>query len=129
MGKLHHDEYDDDPWREVRLTKVAIRARAKLILFSALLSLPYVALVAAGVHLSGLMPNEVMGVACYHAMISTLYCFDTLRNAAHDCFDQALEDGLVMIDEGIPIVDRSYPHHSLASLSFAIGGRLHREQA
>lgn len=129
MSKHHHDEYDDDPWGEVRLTRVAIRARAKLILFSALLSLPYVALVAAGVHLSGLMPNEVMGIACYHAMISTLYCFDTLRNAAHDCFDQAQEDGLVMIHDGIPIIDPTYPHRCLASLSFAIGGRLHREQA
>lgn len=120
-----HDcyDYDEDPWGDARLTKEAIRARATLILYAVLVSAPFIALVAAGAILWGLMPHEVTGFACYHAMISTLFFFDTIRNAAHDCFDQALAEGLVCTRDGIPVIDPAYPHRRLARLSFAIGGR------
>ncbi|GFO65863.1 hypothetical protein M1B72_02560 [Geomonas paludis] len=120
----HFDE--EDPWEGVRLTKAAIRARATLIFYTALVSAPYVALVAAGGYASGLMSHEVLGVACYTAMISSIFFFDTLRNAAHDCFERAQEEGLVTCREGIPIVDPSYPHRRLARLAFAIRGRVVR---
>lgn len=116
-------DYDEDPWAGVRLTKEAIRARATLILYAVLMSTPYIALVAAGAVAGGLMPHEVTGIACYHALLSTIFCFDTIRNAAHDCFDQARAEGLVHISGGIPVVDPAYPHRRLARLSFAIGGR------
>jgi len=120
-----HDyyEYDEDPWAGAQLTKEAIRARATLILYAVLLSAPFIALVAAGAFLGGLMPHEVTGFTCYHAMLSTLFIFDTIRNAAHDCFDQAQAEGLVSTCDGIPTVDPAYPHRRLARLSFAIGGR------
>lgn len=121
----HYDE--EDPWEGVRLTKEAIRARATLIYYTALVSAPYVALVALGGYLSGLMSHEVLGVACYNAMISSIFFFDTLRNAAHDCFERAQEEGLVTCKEGIPIVDPRYPHRRLARLAFAIRGRVARE--
>jgi hypothetical protein len=45
----YHCEYDEeDPWEAVRLTREAIRARATLLLYAALLSAPFVALVACG---------------------------------------------------------------------------------
>jgi hypothetical protein len=123
------DCYDDhDPWEHVRVTKEAIRARATLILYAAVASVPYIALVAAGAYLFGLMPHEVTGLACYHAMLSTIFFFDTIRNAAHDCFDQAMAGGFVSITRGLPVIDPSFPHRRLARLSFAIGGRDPREE-
>ena len=124
----NHDYYEDDedPWGGARLTKEAIRARATLILYAVLVSAPFIALVAAGAFFCGLRPHEVTGVACYNAMLSTLFFFDTLRNAAHDCFDEAQAEGLVSNCAGIPIVDPAYPHRRLARLSFAIGGRVPR---
>jgi len=121
-------DYDEDPWAGVRLTREAIRARATLILYAVLVSAPFIVLVAAGALLCGLMPHEVAGFACYNAMLSTIFFFDTLRNAAHDCFDQARAEGLVRTRNGIPAVDPAYPHHRLARLSFAIGGRTTREK-
>lgn len=121
----NHDchEYDEDPWEGVQLTKEAIRARATLILYTVLVSVPFIALVALGGVFCGLRPHEVTGVACYNTMLSTLFFFDTLRNAAHNCFDEAQAEGLVCLSDGIPIVAAHYPHRRLARLSFAIGGR------
>ena len=113
----------EDPWEGVQLTKEAIRARVTLILYTGLLSAPFIALVACGALLCGLKPHEVLGVSCYNTMISAIFFFDTLRNAAHDCFDKAQATGLVTCSKGIPIVDPTYPHRRLARLSFAIGGR------
>ncbi|WP_224983577.1 hypothetical protein [Geomonas agri] len=115
---------EEDPWEGVRLTKEAIRARATLIFYTALVSAPYVALVAMGGYVSGLMSHEVLGVTCYNAMISAIFFFDTLRNAAHDCFERAQAEGFVTCREGIPIIDPSYPHRRLARLAFAIRGRV-----
>lgn len=124
MRERDYCEYDaEDPWEGVRLTKEAIRARATLIFYAALVSAPFVAMVAYGGFACGLKPHEVAGFSCYNAMISTLFFFDTLRNAAHHCFDQARASGLVTCSGGIPKVDPSCPNHRLASLSFAIGGR------
>lgn len=120
-GYYAYDE--EDPWEGVRLTKEAIRARATLIIYTALLSAPFVALVAYGGLICGLKPHEVLGVSCYKAMISAIFFFDTLRNAAHDCFDKAQADGLVTCRGGIPVIDPAYPHRRLARLSFAIGAR------
>lgn len=124
-----HDYYryeDEDPWESVQLTKEAIRARATLILYTALVTVPFVALVACSGFASGLKGHEVLGISCYNAMISTVFFFDTLRNAAHDCFDEAQSEGFVTCVEGIPVIDRSYPHRRLARLSFAIRGRMRR---
>jgi hypothetical protein len=121
-----HDYYeyeDEDPWEAVRLTKQAIRARATLVLYAVLLSVPFIALVAAGGWICGLQPHEVLGVSCYDTMLSTLFFFDTVRNAAHACFDQAQAAGLVTCSAGIPNIDKSYPHYRLARLSFAVGER------
>jgi hypothetical protein len=120
----HEYVYDDeDPWEAVRLTKQAIRARATLIFYAVQLSAPFVALVAGGAWLCGLQPHEVLGISCYDTMLSTLFFFDTLRNAAHECFDQAQADGLVTCRAGIPMIDPTCPHRRLARLSFALGGR------
>jgi hypothetical protein len=123
-------EYDEEgPWAGVQLTKEAIRARSTLIFYSAAVSAPFVALVALALYLSGLRPHEVLGVSCYNAMISALYFFDTLRNAAHHCFDEAQAGGHVTCSQGIPVIDHSYPHRRLARLSFAIGGGAARKRA
>jgi hypothetical protein len=121
MRDCGHDE--DDPWADVRLTKEAIRARATLIQYTLFVSAPFVALIAISTHLYGFMPHEVTGVSCYNAMVTSIFFFDTLRNTAHACFDEARGQGLVRVQRGIPVVDPAYPHHRLASLSFAIGGR------
>jgi len=126
-----HDDYvydNEDPWGGVQLTKEAIWARATLIFYTALLSAPFVALVASGGLICGLQTHEVLGISCYNTMLSTLFFFDTLRNAAHECFDQAQADGMVTCSEGIPIIDPAYPHRRLARLSFAIRGRTARKQ-
>ena len=124
MRKPNYHEYDEvDPWEGVQLTKQAIGARATLILYTALVSAPFVVLVAYGGFICGLKPHEVLGLSCYNTMISTIFFFDTLRNAAHECFDKAQADGLVTCSQGIPIVDPTYPHRRLARLSFAVGGR------
>lgn len=129
MRERDYYVYDEeDPWEGVRLTKVAIRARATLILYTALVSAPFVALVAFGAFICGLKPHEVLGFSCYNAMISAIFFFDTLRNAAHDCFDEAQAAGRVTCSEGIPIVDPTYPHSRLARLSFAIRGRVAQKQ-
>jgi hypothetical protein len=122
-----HDE--EDPWEGAQLTKEAIRARATLILYTILLSAPFVALVAYGCFICGLKPHEVLGVSCYNSMISAIFFFDTFRNAAHHCFDEAQADGLVTSSKGIPIISPSYPHRRLARLSFAIGGRESRKKS
>jgi len=125
----YYEYSEEDPWEGVRLTKEAIRARATLTLYSALVSAPFVALVAYGGFICGLKPHEVLGVSCYNAMVSTLFFFDTLRNAAHECFDKAQADGLVTCCEGIPVIDPSFPHRRLARLSFAIGGRVAQKRS
>src|SRR5690242_3363853 len=119
----------EDPWEGVRLRKEAIRARATIILYTALVSTPFVCLVAWGGFLCGLKPHEVVGVCCYNAMVSTIFFFDTLRNAAHDCFDEAQADGLVTLNKGIPVISPTYPHRRLARLAFAVGGRAARKSA
>lgn len=124
----YYDYDEEDPWAEVRHTKEAIRARATLVLYTAALSAPFIALVACGGLLCGLQPHEVVGVTCYNAMASTIFLFDTLRNAAHDCFDRAQAVGLVRCHQGIPVVDPAFPHRRLALLSFAVGGRTERKE-
>jgi hypothetical protein len=117
-------DYDEDvPWAGVQLTKEAIRARSTLIFYTAIVSVPFVALVAFSLYLTGYRTHEVLGISCYNAMISTVFFFDTLRNAARECFDEAQTSGLVTCREGIPVIDPAYPHRRLARLSFAIGGR------
>ena len=128
MGETVRDydcyKYDEeDPWAGVQLTKEAISARVTLCLYTALVSAPFVALVACAGFTCGLHPHEVLGISCYNAMLSTIFFFDTLRNAAHECFDKAQADGLVTCVKGIPIIDPTSPHRRLALLSFAIGGR------
>lgn len=125
----YYDYDEEDPWGGVQLTREAIRARATLIVYTVLVSAPFVALTAWCAYLAGLKPHEVLGSSCYNAMISTLFFFDTLRNAAHDCFDKARAEGLVTCREGVPIVDPNCPHRRLASLSFAIGGRPGRKRS
>jgi len=119
---------EDDPWAGVQLTKEAIRARALIIWYAALLSAPFVGLVALGAHFCGLKPHEILGVSCYKAMLSALFFFDTLRNAAHDCFDEAQARGLVTCRQGIPVIDPSCPHRRLARLAFAVGGGAPRKR-
>lgn len=123
MHGYTYDERDMELWGDVQFTKEAIRARATHLLYTLLISVPFIALSAAGAYLCGLRPHEVMGVACYNAMLTTLFFFDTLRNAAHACFDEAQAERLVTYRKGIPVVDPAYPHHRFARLSFAIGGR------
>lgn len=123
-------QYDEeDPWEGVRLTKVAIRARATLTFYTALVTAPFVAVVAYGSFICGLKPHEVLGLSCYNAMITALFFFDSLRNAAHDCFDKAEAAGMVTCSEGIPIIAPTYPHRRLARLSFAIGGRYTKKRS
>lgn len=119
----YYDYDEENPWEGVQLTKAAIRARSTLVLYTAAVSAPFVALVAIGGLICGFQPHEVLGISCYNLMISALFFFDTLRNAAHDCFDTAQAEKLVTCKEGIPVIDPSYPHRRLAMLSFAIGGR------
>lgn len=118
----HYEE--EDPWEGVQLTKEAIGARVTLILYTALVSAPFVALVACGALVCGLKPHEVLGISCYNTMVSAIFFFDTLRNAAHESFDKAQASGLVTCRKGIPIIAPTYPHRRLARLSFAIGGRV-----
>jgi hypothetical protein len=118
------DFYDyEEYWGYLRNTKQAIRARATLLLYTVLFSLPFIALTAVGSYLCGLQPHEITGITCYNTMLTSVFIFDTLRNAAHACFDEALAEGLVSGREGIPEVAPAYPHHWLARLSFAIGPR------
>ena len=114
MSGCNYDDYDLDLWGDVRHTKEGIRARATLLLYTLLVSTPFIVLAAAGAFLCGLMPHEVTGVSCYNAMITTIFFFDTLRNTAHACFDEAKAERLVTYRQGIPFVDPSYPHHRLA---------------
>ncbi len=123
MYGCDHDDYDVDLWGDVQLRKEAIRARATLLLYTLLTSLPFIAFAAAGAFLCGFMPHEVTGVSCYNAMLTTLFFFDTLRNAAHACFDEARAERFVTYRQGIPVVNPAYPHYRLARLSFAIGRR------
>jgi len=120
-GSRHYEEAS--PWESVQLTKEAIHARLAIILYAIPLTAPFVALVAVGGFLCGLKPHEVLGVTCHHAMITVVFCFDTLRNSAHHSFHEAEDAGLVTCKNGIPVLDPSYPHRRLASLSFAVGGR------
>ncbi len=123
MRGYDYDDYDIDLWGDVRHTKEAIRARATLLLYTILVSAPFIALVIVGACLCGLQSNEVTGVSCYNAMLTVLFVFDTLRNAAHACFEEALAERLVIYRQGIPVVDPAYRHHRLARLSFAVYGR------
>ncbi len=122
MRGYDYDDYDVDLWGDVRHTKEAIRARAILLLYTLLVSAPFIALTVAGARLCGLSPHEVTGVSCYNAMLTTLFVFDTLRNAAHDCFEEARAERLVTYQQGIPVIDPAFRHYRLARLSFAIGG-------
>ncbi|HWI40776.1 MAG TPA: hypothetical protein VNX25_04750, partial [Verrucomicrobiae bacterium] len=124
MGRREYEPSEEDPWIEVRHTREAIRARARLVLYAAAATVPFILLVGAGGVICGLMAHEVIGVSCYQAMAGSIFFFDTLRNAAHACFDEARDLGLVTVTgEGIPLVDAAYPHRRLAALSFAVGGR------
>ncbi|UFS70238.1 hypothetical protein LPW11_20480 [Geomonas sp. RF6] len=129
MREHDYYEYDDeDPWEGVRLTKEAVRARATLVLYTAVVSVPFILLVACGGFMCGLEPYQVLGVSCYNSMLTTLIFFDSLRNAAHECFDKAWADGFVTCSKGIPVIAPTYPHRRLARLSFAIGGRAPRRR-
>ncbi|HJV64310.1 MAG TPA: hypothetical protein VJ550_01110 [Geomonas sp.] len=119
---------EEDPWEGVRLTREAIRARVTLLVYTVLLAVPFVALVTGSGVLCGLNPHEVLGSSCYYTMVSSVIFFDTLRNAAHHCFDEAQASGLVTCVNGIPLIDPAYPHRRLASLSFAVGGRTARRR-
>lgn len=118
-------DYDDDPgiWGSVLHTREAIRARTELIAYTLAVTAPFVLLVSAGAVFCGLLPHEVAGVTCYNAMITSIFFFDTLRNAAHASFAHATELGLVRYRQGIPLVDPSFPEYRLARIAFAIGGR------
>ena len=123
MHRNDYDDFDRDLWGDVRHTKEAIRARATLLLYTLLISTPFIVIVVAGTSICGLMPHEVTGVSCYNAMLTTLFVFDTLRNAAHACFEEARAEHLVTYCQGIPVVDPAFRHHRLARLSFAVEGR------
>ena len=123
MRRSDHHHLDPEMWEYVQYSRPAIRARATLLLYTLLVSLPFVTLSASAAYLCGLRPHEITGVACYHAMLTSLFVFDTLRNAAHACFAEAWDEGLVTLREGIPVVEETYRHRRLARLSFAIGGQ------
>lgn len=108
-------------WAEVQLTRAAIRARGTILFYTVLLTIPYVILSAGAAWLAGLSCYEIVGVACFLAMVTSLFMFDTLRNAAHTCFAKAWDAGLVALRDGIPEVSHDCPHHRLARLSFALG--------
>lgn len=110
-----------EQWEYVQHTRQAIRARATLLWYTLLVSLPFVALVACGACLGGLLPHEITGITCYHAMLTLIYVFDSLRSAAHAAFAAACQEGLVDVKDGMPIIDPACPHRRLARLSFAIG--------
>lgn len=123
-----YDPYNyDDPWAEVRHTREAIRARADLLCYTLAISAPFVALIAVAAYLCGLEAHEITGVTCYNAMVTCIFFFDTIRNASHACFDEAMAESLVTYREGVPVIDAAYPHRRLAGLSFAIGGRIRQE--
>lgn len=113
---------DDDLWRYLQNSRPAIRARAMLVLYTVLLSAPFIALVATALIVCGFPAHEVTGLSCYNTMITTLFFFDVLRNTAHATFAEAMAFGLVTCRGGAPRVDPAYRHHRLASLSFAVGG-------
>ncbi len=123
MNGNDYDEFDIDLWGDVRHRKEAVRARATFLFYTLLISAPFIVLVAASASICGLRPHEVAGISCYNAMLTTLYVFETLRNAAHGCFEEARAERLVTYHQGIPIVDPAFRHHRLARLAFAIGGR------
>ena len=118
-----HRHLDREMWEYVQYSRPAIRARATLLVYTFLVSLPFVALCVCAAYLCGLRPHEITGVACYHAMLTSIFVFDTLRNAAHACFAEAWDEGLVTLRDGIPVVEETYRHRRLARLSFAIGGQ------
>lgn len=117
-------DYHDDPWAEVRHTKEAIRARADLLCYTLAISTPFVVFIAVAAYLFGFEAHEVTGITCYNAMVTSIFFFDTLRNTAHDCFEEAQAESMVTYRDGIPVVDPAYPHRRLAQLAFAIGGRI-----
>jgi hypothetical protein len=123
MHGYDYDDFDVDLWGDVRHTKEAVRARATLLLYTLLISAPFIVLVFVGACICGLRPHEVTGVSCYNAMLTTLFVFDTLRNAAHACFEEARAERLVTYRQGIPVVDPAFRHHRFARLAFAVGGR------
>lgn len=124
MCQPDHHILNTELWEDVRYTRQAIRARTTLIRYTILVSLPFVFLWAVAACLCGLQQHEITGTTCYHAMLTSLFIFDTLRNAAHSSFVEAWDLGLVTVTNGVPLVDNSYPHRRLAQLSFAIGGYL-----
>ncbi len=118
-----YDEFDIDLWGDVRHRKEAVRARATFLFYTLLITAPFIVLVAASACICGLQPHEVTGVSCYNAMLTTLFVFDTLRNAAHACFEEAQAERLVTYRQGIPVVDPAFRHRRFARLAFALGGR------
>jgi hypothetical protein len=114
---------DPEMWEYVRFSRAAIRARATILLYTVAVTLPFIALSASAANLFAMPTHEIIGIACYHAMVTSIFIFDTLRNAAHACFAEAWENGCVCVREGIPVVTEEYGHRRLARLSFAIGGQ------
>ncbi|WP_173196055.1 hypothetical protein [Geobacter sp. SVR] len=123
MDRSTHSCLDPEQWQHVQLTRQAIRARATLLCYTLAAGLPFIALSVGGACLCGLPLYQITAIAGYHTMLTLLFIFDSLRNAAHACFVEACDQGLVDIREGIPVVDRACRNRHLARLSFAIGGQ------
>ena len=106
----------------VRRQKPAARARMVFLIYTLVCSLPTVVICLVLLLTSHLHRYDIIGMISFIAAMTMLIVFDSLRIAAHKCYDEACAKGLARFDyeKHFPVVSTEYLYWRLARLAYAI---------
>ena len=106
----------------VRHQKPAIRARIVFLTYTLVCSLPTVIISLLLLLTSHFHRYEIIGITSFITVTTVLFVFDSLRIAAHRCYDEACAKGLARFDfeRHFPVVSTEYMYWRLARLAYAV---------
>ena len=120
---FYREKHTDEEYISwVRHQKPAVRARIVFLAYTLMCSVPTVIICLVLLLTSHLHRYEVLGMISFIAAITVLIVFDSLRIAAHKCYDEAYAEGLARFDyeKHFPIVSTEYIYWRLARLAYAL---------
>jgi hypothetical protein len=120
---FYRQEHPDEEYISwVRRQKPAARARIAFLAYTFICSLPTVIICLLLLLTSHFHRYEIIGIISFITAATMLFVFDSLRIAAHKCYDDACAKGLARYDfeKHFPVVSTEYVYWRLARLAYAI---------
>ena len=116
------EQTDEEYISWARRQKPAARARIVFLAYTFICSLPTVIISLVLLLTSHFHRYQIIGLTSFITVTTVLFVFDSLRIAAHKCYDEACVKGLARFDfeKHFPVVSTEYVYWRLARLAYAI---------